>query len=570
MALAFHSLRLVAAFFCAGVALVGRAEAAAQLYSIGEPTGEEQQDLELINRARANPAAEGARLDATTDPQVLSALQYFGVNLALFQQQMNALPAAPPLAFNGKLLAAARVHSQDMLAFAYQDHIGTDGSTPGSRMLAQGYAWSTYGENTFSHSETVFYGHAAFEFDWSDSVATGGMQVPPTHRLNLHDATLREIGVGVIDGSNGDVGPQLVTEDLAAPLGIAVPLLTGVVYADTNANGSYDAGEGVDGVTVTVAGANFYAVTAPSGGYTVPLPNDGAYSVTFSGGGLADEQATATVVNGQNVKRDYILAAASGSTARLVNISTRLPVGTGDNALIGGFILTGSAPKTVLLRGLGPSLGLNGTLRGVLLNPTLELRGSAGQLITSNDDWSTNTNSAAIATSGVAPNDPREAALLVTLPANGNAYTAILRGVEDTIGIGLVEIYDLDATAPAELANISTRGLVQTGDNVMIGGFIVDQSAARVIVRALGPSLGLAGRLADPTLELIDRDGVSLGMNDDWRSDQAAEIVETQLAPANDHEAVLVRTLAPGAYTVIVRGANGTSGLAVVEAYRLP
>jgi cysteine-rich secretory family protein len=569
------SMRFASFFLsvCAFGVCVATAPAAPQLYSIGDPTGKEQQYLEFINRARANPAAEGARLAASTDPDVVAAIAGFGVDLALFRSQMNTLPALPPLAFNDKLLAAARAHTQDMFAHAYQDHTGTDGSSTSDRISAQGYDWSAYGENIFSYSKSVIYGHAAFEIDWGGTPATGGMQSPPGHRENIHGAFFREIGIGVVMGTNGEVGPQLVTQDFAAPLLVAQPLLTGVVYNDANGSGFYDPGEGVGGVTISVAGASYYAISAASGGYAVPVPNDGTYNVTFSGGGEPDVEKVVVVQGGQNVKLDNVRAAALPITPRLVNISTRLRVGTDEDVMIGGFIVTGSAPKKVIIRSVGPSLTTGGApIVGALADPTLDLYDGAGNLLASNDNWQTNRNADEIIASTVAPANPSEPAILTTLPANGSAYTAIVRGANNTTGIALVEIYDLDAAGSAQLANISTRGRVETGDNVMIGGFIIaGEGSAKVIVRAIGPSLGeIPGRLADPTLELVNSNGESLGANDNWRSDQESEILATQIAPANDAEAALVRTLAPGAYTAIVRGVQNSSGVAVVEAYHLP
>lgn len=181
---------------------------------------------------------------------------------------------------NPLLLNAARAHSQDMLANSYQAHTGTDGSTPGSRIAtylagANGY---TYAENIYSYPKSVSYGHAAFEVDWGGNAATGGMQSPAGHRDNLH-GNYREIGVGVILGSNGSVGPQLVTQDFGLRYDTPA-MITGVVFADRNANGVYDLGEGIGGVSVTVPGSNFYAVTASAGGYSVPVPGDGTFSVT--------------------------------------------------------------------------------------------------------------------------------------------------------------------------------------------------------------------------------------------------------------------------------------------------
>ncbi|MDQ6737943.1 MAG: CAP domain-containing protein, partial [Gemmatimonadota bacterium] len=185
------------------------AATALQLYSIGSPTNDEQMYLEYINRARANPVAEAARLAATTDVDVLGAYRSFGVNLVLMQSQFVLLQPMPPLSINPLLTDAARAHSQDMLAKSYQGHTGSDGSSPATRNQpyltgANGYGFA---ENVYAYSKSVFYGHAGFEVDWGGSAAAGGMQVPAGHRLNIH-GNYREIGVGVVSGSNGSVGPQ--------------------------------------------------------------------------------------------------------------------------------------------------------------------------------------------------------------------------------------------------------------------------------------------------------------------------------------------------------------------------
>jgi uncharacterized delta-60 repeat protein len=249
------------------------------------------------------------------------------------------------------------------------------------------------------------------------------------------------------------------------------------------------------------------------------------------------------------------------------NISTRLRVETGENVLIGGFIVTGTQPKRVIVRAIGPSL--SSFFPGALADPILELRDSSGALIGSNDNWRSDQEAEIIATT-VAPSDDLESAIVAILPANGSNYTAIVRGANNGTGIGVVEAYDLDRTVNSKLANISTRGLVQTGDNVMIGGMIVlGQTPLRVIVRAIGPSLPVSGALADPTLELRDGNGVLLAANDNWRSDQEEEIIATTIPPSDNLESAIVRNLAPGNYTAIVRGANDTTGIAVVEAYAL-
>ncbi len=249
----------------------------------------------------------------------------------------------------------------------------------------------------------------------------------------------------------------------------------------------------------------------------------------------------------------------------LANISTRLAVQTGDNALIGGFIITGNTSKTVIIRGIGPSL----PVAGKLLDPTLQLFNSAGTMIASNDNWRTNTNTSAIIASTVAPTDDRESAILTSLAPGG--YTAVLRGANNTTGVSLVEAYDLTPSANSKLANISTRGLVQTGDNVLIGGIIVTGNTARnILVRGIGPSLPVGGALADPTLELFNANGASLSSNDNWRSTQEAAIIATTIPPTSELESAIVRSLAPGNYTAILRGAQNATGVALVEVYELP
>ena len=247
------------------------------------------------------------------------------------------------------------------------------------------------------------------------------------------------------------------------------------------------------------------------------------------------------------------------------NLSTRLAVGTGDNVLIGGFIITGTQPKKIIVRAIGPSLAL----AGVLADPVLELRDSDSALIASNDNWRSDQEGEIIATM-LPPGDDLESAIVATLPANDSAYTAIVRGANDGTGIGLVEVYDLDQTVDSKLANISTRGFVQTDDNVLIGGLIVlGQDPLQVVVRAIGPSLPVPGALGDPTLELHDGNGALLAFNDNWRSDQEAEIIATGLPPTDDLESAIVRDLVPSNYTVIVRGVSDTTGVALVEAYGL-
>ncbi len=535
------------------------------LYSIGDPTNEEQFYLELINRARATPAAEGVRLaTTTTDQNTLSAYNSFGVNLILMQSQFAVILPVPPLSMNATLTTAARAHSQNMLQNNYQGHSGSDGSltTRLQAYTAGANGWSL-GENVYAYSKSVLFGHAGFEVDWGGSAATGGMQSPPGHRQNIHSTGFREVGIGNVVGSNGSVGPQLVTQDFGSVGGL-LPFVTGVVYRDLNGNGFYDPGEGVGGVTVNVSNASYYAVTSSSGGYSVPVPGSGSYTVTFSGGPVATAQKSVNVVGGQNAKADYVAAASGLQPATLANISTRAVVGTGANVLIGGFIITGTQSKKVVIRAMGPSLSLSGKM----LDPTLELHDSTGGVIGFNDNWSQNANSQEISVSGFAPTNPSESALLMTLAPG--AYTAIVSGANQTSGIAVVEVYDLAGATASKLANISTRAFVQDGDNVLIGGLIVmGQSPADVIVRAIGPSLAVSGAMSDPTLDLRDSNGAPLASNDDWRLTQQTAIAATGLQPTRDAESAILISLPPGAYTAIVRGANNATGVAVIEVYHL-
>jgi uncharacterized repeat protein (TIGR03803 family) len=257
----------------------------------------------------------------------------------------------------------------------------------------------------------------------------------------------------------------------------------------------------------------------------------------------------------------------------LLNISTRSQVLTGDKVLIGGFIITGSDPKKVIIRGIGPSLSGVGP---ALQDPTLELhQGTA--TIAFNDDWK--EHQAEVEATGIPPTNDFESAIVATLTPG--PYTAILQGKNSGTGVGVVEVYDLNQAANSKLGNISTRAFVDTGDNVMIGGLIVSGGigggSARVIVRAIGPSLsasGIQGALQDPNLELHNATGTTIASNDNWKtrpdgSSQQGEIEATSIPPTNDLESALVQTLAPGNYTAIVRGANNTTGIAVVEAYTL-
>lgn len=255
-----------------------------------------------------------------------------------------------------------------------------------------------------------------------------------------------------------------------------------------------------------------------------------------------------------------------GVATSLANISTRLQVETNDNVLIGGLIITGDTPKNVLFRARGGSLPLPDRLA----DPILELHDASGDLIVRNDNWRDAANVQEIINTTIPPENELESAILITLEPG--AYTAVVRGSNGGTGIAVVEAYDLDQSSNScsNLSNISTRGLVQTGDKVLIGGLIVlGQEPLEVMIRAIAPSVPMAGTLADPALELRASDGTLIAFNDNWRSDQEAEIIATGIAPSNDLESAIVRQLMPGTYTAIVRSANDTTGIALVEVYSL-
>jgi hypothetical protein len=264
-------------------------------------------------------------------------------------------------------------------------------------------------------------------------------------------------------------------------------------------------------------------------------------------------------------------AGTSPWPAQLLNIATRMRVQSGDKVLIGGFIITGNTPKKVIIRGIGPSL--SASFSDALADPTLELFQGSTSLQT-NNDWKSDQQ-AEIEATGIAPSSEAESAIVRTLAPG--AYTALLKGNGGAEGIGVVEVYDLEQAADSKLANIATRGFVETGDNVMIGGLIVGPAGAlnsKVVIRAIGPSLGNAGingAVQDPTLDLVNSNGVIVHSNNDWKvGDQDAELIALSLQPGDDRESALIETVAPGAYTAIVRGSGGTTGVSLVEVYNVP
>jgi uncharacterized repeat protein (TIGR03803 family) len=403
---------------------------------------------------------------------------------------------------------------------------------------------------------------------------------------------------GVVQGSDGNI---YGTTERGSSANL------GAVYRVTPAGeftvlhpftGSQSTGDGAQpfGEMILAHDGNFYGTTSGGGagglGSLFKLTTAGVYTTVYSfpntgmsGAGTTGYQPRGTLLEGSDGNfygTTPTGGAGNGGTVYRLNISpngvqektlgniaTRLPTGTGNNVLIGGFIVTGNNPKKVMVRGIGPSL----PFAGALANPTLELH-QGDTTVATNDNWKINdqthqSQEADIRATTIPPTNDLESAIVATL--NPGNYTAILAGKDGSTGIGVVEAYDLDQAADSRLANISTRGFVDTGDNALIGGFICGPNTT-VGVRAIGPSLtqfGITNALGDPMLELRDGNGVLVRSNNDWQDSQQAEIQNAGLAPSDSHESAMIQALASGNYTAIVRGAGNKTGIAVIEAYNL-
>jgi hypothetical protein len=326
--------------------------------------------------------------------------------------------------------------------------------------------------------------------------------------------------------------------------------------------------------------ANLVSVSSitviPPLAFTATSDNESVATATISGKnllitghqpGTAHILAKATDLDGASVSQTFTVTVTTGP-ARLANISTRAQVGTGSSVLIGGFIVSGGSPKRILARAIGPSLIPFG-VTNALMDPRLELHAQNGALLFSNDNWGAAANKQEITDTGRAPSSPQEPAILTTL-APGN-YTAIVSGVGNATGVALVEVYDEDSGPGSLLANLSTRGGVGTGANVMIGGVIVTDDKT-VVVRALGPTLtqfGVTNALSDPALELRDAQGTLIDSNDNWQtSPQKTQIQASGHAPPNPAEPAVYVSLPMGNYTAIVHGVGAApTGTALVEVY---
>ena len=414
---------------------------------------------------------------------------------------------------------------------------------------------------------------------WQQGISMATNQGSTTNR-NVPDVTMVGFGVHIVY-NNGSNANGILGTSIAAPLWAG---FTALINQQAAANGQppvgflnpalYAIGKGVNYT------ADFHDTT--TGDNTWPESPSRFFAVTGYDlcAGLGSPQG-ASLISAllSGVPPPTPTPTPPPGPTALGNISTRLRVETGNNVLIGGFIVTGTQPKRVIVRALGPSL----PFAGALVDPVLEIHDASGTLITANDDWKTrldgSSQQAEIEATTIPPTNDLESAIVVTLPANNSGYTAVVGGYNNGTGIGVVEAYDLDRTVNSKLANISTRGFVSTGDNVMIAGtIIIGSNSARVIFRALGPSLLaiVPDALRDTTLELRDSNGTLIAFNDDWKtrpdgSSQQAEIEATTIPPTNDLESAIVATVPANnaAYTAIVRGYQNSEGVALVEAYQL-
>jgi len=467
---------------------------------------------------------------------------------------------------------------------------------------------STFAEPSISGRRVVFDTtlnsvHSTFTDERRFETHVSPADISPSDPLN---GTFANVGGGI-------VGPQVEGNTVVFRAYSGTGASIGGIYSVTGEGAPVklvDTRTAVPGGTGNFSSVNQSYGILPfsfSGGEVVFIGTDagtsrtGIYSVPAAGGAIRKIVAVGDVINGRSFIQNFTqpviqtnalgqrqvvfqagffdFAANVGGTgvyaavpvSRLVNLSTRLRVETGDNIGIAGFVITGGGNKRVLIRALGPSLAAFG-VTNVLGNPSLEVKNSSAVTLQQNDNWRS-TQQAEITATGFAPGNDLESALVATLGA-GN-YTALLSGGGGA-GVSIVEVYDLDPVSDANsarLINVSTRGTVQTGENVMIGGFVLGgEEPRKVLVRALGPvltSFGVPGALQNPTIQLF-RGSTALAQNDDWRGTQQVEITASGFPPGDNRESAIVATLQPGAYTVTVGGVGATSGVGLVEIYELP
>jgi hypothetical protein len=406
---------------------------------------------------------------------------------------------------------------------------------------------------------------------------------------------IRESDIGTGPSGLGDGNSATIGDPTFHPLGAPASNLTGPNF--TPPFPSYPSGHGGFGGAIFQTLRQYYhsddiPFTFTSDEYNgVTIDNAGLVRAlkprSFSNFSQAEEEngqsriylgihwafdKTAAIAQGRSVADFVYQNAFTGGQCSLVNVSTRMGVLTGERVLIGGFIITGTEPKKIAVRAIGPSLSTMG-ITGLVDDPVLELHAADGSVLRTNDNWQNDPGASDLTANGIAPNNEREAATVTTL--SPGAYTAVVRGKNGSTGVGLVELYDLSPSSNSLLGNISTRGFVGTGDNVLIGGFIVGPgSSGRVAIRARGPSLtgaGISDALADPTLDLHDNNGALLATNDSWQLDPgSSELLASGLAPSVATEPAILSPLPPGPYTAIVHGHASEIGVALLEVYNVP
>jgi hypothetical protein len=401
----------------------------------------------------------------------------------------------------------------------------------------------------------------------STAINNGGANAPSTDQRGAVRVGVSDIGAFEFDGI--PPAPPTVTTNAATNVGTTSATLNATV----NPNGLPTSFQFTSDFT------SFAAQDAGSGTASVPF----SINVTGLSPNTQYHFRAVAMSNGVTIQGTEQVF-TTPSPGLIGNVSTRLPVGTGDNVLIEGFIVQGPAGSTkkIIVRAIGPSLIPFG-IADALANPTLEIHDASNATVATNDNWRTtqigglitSDQATEISASGLAPGNDLESAIIASLAPG--SYTAIVRGSGDTVGTGVVDAYDLSAGSAARLANIATRGLIQPGDKLMIAGFIIQNGPVRAVIRAIGPSLvafGITNALADTTLQLRDQNGAIVVENDNWKvrsdgSSQQAELEATGLQPTNDLEAAVLTTLPPGQYTAQVRGKPESTGIGVVQVYFL-
>jgi hypothetical protein len=546
----------------------------------------------------------------------------------LFQQQAKASGAAanpPAVSFPSQRPPPAYIYPVPFFNVGQRN--GSSNVFSGPDATGGTATFGPYGSNATDYSQANLYASYITPREWILTQLTGALgswSPPPAFLLqgdslpNLTLGHIRMVGIDVSAGQNGNqvltlfkANSEFLTQsDL--PFGANTVFITGVAYRDGNSNGVYDPGEGVSGVEITTDHGSWYAVTSTSGGYAIPVAaNSGRYTVTAAGGPF-NGATTSVTVGSDSVKADWVLPAAatvlpaqvtvpvSDGTTQLVGLSTRGLVQDGDNVLIGGFVIAGptGVSKKVLIRGVGPSLQTVDFPASECI-PATQLKVYSGStVVASNNGWtmSSDGGAAAVAAAAKVGDFPLlnwaggggDSALVTTL--SPGAYTVIVSPAPGTASaflagyVGLVEIYDLTPSDGSRFVNISTRGLVGTGDfQMIVGCTVAGNGHERMLIRGVGPGLGttfgLAGTLANPSLTLYDNSQNVVAANDDWsdsaQTDQIRSLGASTGAfalPEGSIDSSIIALQPPGNYTAIVGAKPGTTfgGLALVELYEAP